>query len=278
MKTKITKFITEWLLPPKVKGLITRYVLKNQSWFFKGDYSSWEEVVAISTGYSEENILTKVFDTTKKVVDGDVAFERDGVAFEIADYSWPLLSNLLWVASLKDGNLRVLDFGGALGSTFNQNKKFFQGLNVHWHIVEQGNYVSVGNEHFKNDKLDFYLDIFQCVRSNNIDIALFSGVLEFVPDPYEKLLNVINSSIDYVIIDRSAFLKESYDNHNDRFTVQHVSNEIFPATLPYRILSMKKIQKFLDDHGYEILHEFYSIGGEGGSWEFKGLVAGFKKD
>jgi len=253
-------------------------VFKNQSWFFKGDYSSWEEVVAISSGYHEQHILTKVLDTTKKVVNGDVAFERDGVAFEIADYQWPLLSNLLWVASLKDGNLNVLDFGGALGSTLNQNKKFFEGLNVHWHIVEQSNYVQVGNEHFKNDKLDFYFDIFSCVKSNDIDMALFSGVLEFLPDPYEKLLNVIDSAIDYIIIDRSFFLKEPYDNHNDRFTVQHVSKEIFPATLPCRIISMKKLQKFLDYHGYEILHEFYSIGGEGESWESKGLVAGLKMD
>ena len=278
MLYKFKSIITQYILPPQIKKLVTRYLFSSKSWHFKGNYSSWEEVATISTGYSDQAILSKVLDSTNKVVQGEAAFERDGKVFKKEDYSWPFLSNLLWIAALKHGNLKVLDFGGALGSTYNQNKKYFDKLNVKWNIVEQKNYVLIGNENFKSDKLNFYFDISSSLKQNNIDIALFSGVLEFLPDPYEKIQDIIDSDIEFIIIDRSAFLKKTHDYGQDKFTVQHINNEIFPATLPFRFISMKKVHKLLLDHGYEIHQEYCSIGGEGASWEFKGLVASRNKD
>ena len=49
---------------------------------FKGDYSSWAEASANSTGYDSEEILAKVLAATLKVKHGEATFERDSMLFE----------------------------------------------------------------------------------------------------------------------------------------------------------------------------------------------------
>ena len=77
-----------------------------------GDYSSWNEAVAASTGYDAELILEKTKTALLKVKNGEAIYERDSVLFNEIQYTWPLLAGLMWVAAQSRRRLNVLDFGG----------------------------------------------------------------------------------------------------------------------------------------------------------------------
>lgn len=135
MATKdISKFI-EKFLPPIMVDIIRKIIFIKYGWH--GNYSTWEAAQKDSTGYDAPEILQKVRSSLLKVKKGEAVYERDSVIFEEIQYSWPLLAGLMYAAAKSGGVLKVLDFGGSLGSSYFQNKKFLDGLkDVVWCIVE----------------------------------------------------------------------------------------------------------------------------------------------
>jgi putative methyltransferase (TIGR04325 family) len=255
-----------------VGRLINKF--RNKSWYFKGSYETWDQALRLSTGYDDKAILERVLAAALKVKSGDAVFERDSVLFDEIQYSWPLLSGLMWCVARNMGKLSVLDFGGAMGSSYFQNRKFLVGIkNLHWNIVEQEHYVMAGKKYIQDDILKFYDNIDDCFRENSIDLAIFSGVLDLIGASYEVLENVIFRGVKTIIIDRSVFLDDVFDGGEDRFVLQVVPPNIFPAVLPYRLLSYKKIKAVLETAGYKIVETFPSVGGKGDYWEFRGLIA-----
>jgi hypothetical protein len=103
--------------------------------------------------------------------------------------------------------------------------------------------------------------------------VVFSGVLDLIEACYDVLENVISRGVKTIIIDRSAFLNNLNDDGEDRFVLQVIPANIFPAVLPFRILSYLKVKAVLEAGGYTIVETFSSIGGKGDYWEFKGLIA-----
>lgn len=114
-----------------LKEFLPPIALKYLSSFFygwSGNYSSWQEAENKCTGYDNELIFNKVKDALIKVKNGDAVFERDSVIFDKIHYSFPLLSALSLTALNEKATLKVLDFGGSLGSAYYQNKKLFTHL------------------------------------------------------------------------------------------------------------------------------------------------------
>lgn len=87
-------------------------------------------------GYDSDSVLKKVKDSAKLVHSGKAVYERDSVLFDKIQYSWPLLSSLMLVAANRQ-SMKVIDFGGAFGTTFQQNKKFLKSLpfEIDWRII-----------------------------------------------------------------------------------------------------------------------------------------------
>jgi putative methyltransferase (TIGR04325 family) len=142
-----------------------------------GNYRSWDEAMASSTGYDSEIILDKTCAALMKVKNGEVAYERDSVLFDEIKYSWSLLAGLMWVAARGGGTLNVLDFGGSLGSTYFQNQAFLSSLpGVRWNIIEQPRYVKAGKAWFENNRLHFYADIADCLTDTQPNVVLLSSV------------------------------------------------------------------------------------------------------
>ena len=88
-----------------------------------GNYISWEDAVAESQGYDSKCLIDRVKESALKVARGDGLYERDSVLFDEVQYSWPALTGLMRASALLRGNLKVLDYGGGLGSSFFQNRK-----------------------------------------------------------------------------------------------------------------------------------------------------------
>ena len=95
---------------------------------FEGSYSTWKEADALSNGYGNMDILEKVLSSTMKVKNGEAVYERDSVIFYQIEYSWPILTGLMWAAAQNCGCLKILDFDGSLGSSYFENRLFLNSL------------------------------------------------------------------------------------------------------------------------------------------------------
>lgn len=226
------KSIAKDWLPPAVLRLLSS--IRKQGIRFEGEYATWEEAMAQCTGYDAESILHKVLDATLKVKRGEAAFERDSVLFYEPEYVWPVLSGLLWVAAQHKGRLNVLDFGGALGSSYFQHKNFLKELpDLRWNVVEQEHYVKAGTSHIQDEQIRFYSSIEECLVDNNVNVVLLSSVLQYLPQPYKIMEEISNCTASQLIIDRTPFSKNEFD----LLTAQHVSKNIYEAIYPSWIFS-----------------------------------------
>lgn len=205
------------------------------------EYKDWNTALNKSTGYHAPVILEKVYEAESRVRRGEAVYQRDSVLFENIQYSWPVLSALMWVAAQSDGELDIIDFGGSLGTSYRQNKKFFSALKrVRWNIVEQKHFVELGKREFENESLRFYFDLDSCLRENKVSAILFSGVLQYLEKPFAILEKVKSSGIKFIIIDRTSFQKVD----KDKIVLQKVPKSIYKASYPFWIFSESKFGHF----------------------------------
>lgn len=266
------KFIKK-IIPPIILELISKINNRKIGWF--GNYESWEEAKKNSTGYDTYEILNKVKKSLLKVKKGEAVYERDSVIFDEIQYSWPLLSGLMFAAAKSDGKLNVIDFGGSLGSTYFQNIKFLDGLNfVSWNIVEQKHFVDAGKKDFEDDRLHFYYDVETCIKEQKPKILILSGVLQYLEEPYIVLNELLTHNLDFIIIDRTPF---NFQN-KDVIKRQIVPESIYKAVYPCHLFSMQKQKKYFLSKGFKLFNEFDAIDGTMGSFTFKGMIYKRVKD
>lgn len=239
------------LIPPIAYRLASRLRLGQYGWF--GDFPTWADAEKSSTGYDADTILQKVKDALLKVKSGEAAFERDSVLFDKIEYSWPLLSGLMWAAAQFKGELRVIDFGGSLGSTYFQNRKFLKDLpRVQWDVVEQAQFVECGNRYFASEELKFYNDFEDCFDRQSPQVILFSCVLQYLAKPFDVIKQVMQFNPKFIIVDNMPFLKTG----KPRITVQKVDPSIYLASYPCWMLDRAA---FLDAfRTYELIESFES--------------------
>jgi len=266
---KPNKFAKRWL-PPALIGHL-RHLLR-RGIYFSGKYSDWSSASSNASGYDAEQILERVKQAMLKVSRGEAAFERDSVLFDEVIYSYPVLAGLLRAAAENGGRLSVLDFGGALGSSYYQCKKFLSVLpSLQWGVIEQPHFVKCGLEYFKTEQLDFFFTISDGIGKIRPSVALLSSVLQYVPEPYAVLDELMQSEIRYLIIDRTPF----GDSDDDIITVQHVSALIYPASYPCRIFSRKIFLEKLKNN-FELISQFESVDGtavlSGREFAFGGMI------
>jgi putative methyltransferase (TIGR04325 family) len=250
------------LIPPFFLRLITSLF-----YGWHGNYSTWEEAMRKSGGYDSHTILEKVKDSALKVKKGIAVYERDSLLFDHIEYSFPLLSGLLWIAALNNRKLNVLDFGGSLGSTYFQNKSFLDTLaDVNWCIVEQPEIVKTGIENFEDQRLHFFNSTVECLKTYDIHIVLLSSVLQYLEEPYRLLDEIISHKPEYIIIDRTPFVKG-----NDRITIQTVNPKIYKGSYPCWFFNKNRFINSLIP-SYNMIVEFNALDRANINSEFKGFI------
>jgi len=247
--------IIKKLVPPILIDTYRR--LKNIFYGYHGNYSSWEEAAKKTTGYEENIILEKVRKAVISVKNGEAAFERDSVLFNQIVYSWPVLAGLLWAASQNNGNLHVLDFGGSLGSSYFQNRKFLKGLaSVTWSIIEQKHFVACGLEYIQDEQLQFFESINECIAHKSANVVLLSSVLQYLPEWESDLELILQTRIPVIIVDRTTFVQRGAE----RITIQRVPNKIYSASYPCRFFSEDEFISLFNNGGYRLIEKFKSLG------------------
>jgi putative methyltransferase (TIGR04325 family) len=230
----------DWL-PPAIVRWIRR--VRDSGIRFEGDFATWEDANAQCVGYDDKGILAKVLDATLRVKRGEAAFERDSVLFDHSEFVWPVLSGLMWAAARGGGRLNVLDFGGALGSSYFQNRKFLQTLpEVRWNVVEQAHYVEAGQARIQDEQLRFYKTIEECLSDNQPNVVLLSGVLQYLKSPVDGIRMLSRAGADCLIIDRTPFSTHG----KDTLMIQRVPSSIYAASYPMWVFSLQGFMKRLD--------------------------------
>lgn len=257
------------LLKYRVKQLLRNRI----GW--SGDYASWQEPSAKCAGYDAHNILEKVKQATLKVKSGEAVFERDSVIFDKIEYSFPLLSALLWVASMQSQRLSVLDFGGSLGSSYFQNRGFLENAGLDWTIVEQKQFVEVGRASIADNILHFEPTISSAMNAFHPNLFVLSCCIQYLEKPYELIDEIVSTKIPYIILDNTPFNFES----RDRITIQKVPPTIYTASYPCWFLDYKSVlDRFLQ--GYKIVTEFVNdttIELDGHKIPYRGFLLELKK-
>lgn len=233
---KNIRLLIKNIVPPII---LKYYQTQKQRYGFFGNYANWNEARKLTSGYNSDLIVEKVKNAALKVKSGEVAYERDSVLFNQVDYSWPLLSSLLWIAGQNHNQLNLIDFGGSLGTSYYQNLFFLKHLNhLSWNIVEQKKFVDYGKKLFADENLHFYDSIDDCLQTQNSKTILLSSVLQYLESPYELLRQL--KRFAYIIIDRTPFF-----GNQDRIVIQKVPPKIYDASYPCWILNQKKLVDFV---------------------------------
>ena len=265
------------LLKQLVPPIFLTLLKKAGRYGWSGDYKNWQEAKELTDTYDDSVILDKVKQALLKVRSGEAVYERDSVLFSEIHYSWPLLSALLWVMTLKKGNLKVADFGGSLGSSYFQNRKFLEAATaLHWNIIEQEKFVECGRNFFQDNILHFYYNLQQLVNEQGLpDILIFSCVLPYIEKPYDLIEHVMEYKIPYVLIDNTYFNYEP----RDRICIQLVPPDIYKASYPCWMLNYDGVKKTLCDM-YTLISEHQNdsfIFLDGRKIQYKGLLFKIKE-
>lgn len=239
-----------------------------RSRLYRGDYANWDAARAASTGYDANLILEKAVAATRAVRDGQALWERDTVLFHEPERNEPLLRALAEVAAPNGGRLSVLDFGGALGSTWWQHRQWLGDPgSIRWSVIEQPAFVEAGRREFTVGPLRFYGDIDACLAVERPDVILLSSVLPYLENPHAVLADLASRGCGWIIIDRTGFATRG----RDWLAVQHVPEAIYPASYPCWFFDRAGL---LDRLGKEwsVVAEWPTFDGNGRGYEYRGLM------
>lgn len=251
------------------QGARTLAPLVGQGTLFLGDYPDWQSARRDASGYDAPRILEKALQAMRKVRAGEAAYERDTVLFDRVEYSFPLLAALLLAAS-REKRLAVLDFGGALGSSYFQNRSMLAHLGaVRWGVVEQPHFVAAGAAELADGRLSFHSSISECASAIEPNFALLSGVLSYVEKPLELLDELFAAGLPYVCLDRTFVSLEG----GTRLTVQVVPPSIYKASYPCWIIDERAILERASGR-FRLVYDFPSL--DGGEVRLEGLRGVFK--
>ena len=220
---------------------------------WSGNYPTWQSARTEAGGYEQANILEKTRQSMLKIRSGEAVYERDSVLFSTKEYPYPLISCLLHVASANNNRLRVIDFGGSLGSTWYQVRDFLAHVKeINWHVVEQKNYVKAGKERFEDNILQFYYTLQESLVTGEPHVVLLSSVVQYLDDPHQFLSELAEIAPAFIIFDRTSLI----DTGADRLTVQRVHPSIYEASYPAWFFEREKLLAHFDH--YTCLAEFPS--------------------
>ncbi len=212
---------------------------------YNGNYMKWEEADRLCKGYDAVEIFNKVKSSVLEVINGNACYERDGLLFYEEEYNYPLLFHLQKIVLINNlKHLRVIDWGGALGSTYLQNRKWLNSrkFTIDWTVVEQPHFVEWGKENIFLENLKFIH-----IKEANFaeeDVVILSGVLQYI-DKYEDIIRrILDQNPREIILERTPVGKR------ERIVVETVREPIYNASYACRLLSEQKLMQLMSKGNY----------------------------
>jgi putative methyltransferase (TIGR04325 family) len=244
----------DYLFPPAVKEevALALHRLRKDATIFEGDYPTWQDAERASNGYADPEILERTRRAALRAKNDPGVFERDSMILAQPEYSFPALSALLWVANRNAGRLKVLDFGGSLGSSFFQFRRFLGAIPaLEWAVVEQPHFVECGKREIGGSGLTFHPTVASALGELKPDVLFLSSVLQYLPTPHETLAELLAQRFDFILLDRTAFHRRD----RDRLTIQRNPPSIHSASYPAWFFNKEQLLRNFRDR-YNLVYEF----------------------
>lgn len=217
---------------------------------FRGYYSSWESAEADCDGYDSDKIFQKAISSAEAVKNGEAAYERDTVLFYKKEYNYPLVAYInKALLDSKDSVKEVVDFGGAFGSTYWQNKDMLPD-DIKWTVVEQEHFVKYGKEHFSDEHLSFEYPIDNVTSKTCV---LCSGSLQYIMNYKEYLDLMIEKEFMYIIIERTTVSDKEW------IMVQNVHEPIYDASYPLYVFNEDEFIEYFISKNYRLIDSWNSL-------------------
>lgn len=263
LRALVPPFVSEWAV--RRSKYSTRFI----------EVASWDTAIRNSTGYSDSDILDRVDASTRLVISGEAAYERDGFTFNQPDVRWPVLAGLLH-AHARDGYLRVLDFGGSLGSTYWQHRRLLANAVDQWAIVEQQGFIERGKALPTSD-IDFHADLNTAIDHVQPNVILFSSVLQYLEDPVSMVSQLWRDTTADIVIDRTPM----WSGPENVATIQQVPVHLYQGSYPAWIISEPLLLRLFEFDGsvtkfMGIESDTQTSGGKDVTWQ--GLLVTRKKE
>lgn len=209
---------------------------------YLGDYKNWKDAADECTGYDDSAIISKVADSIEKVKRGEAAWERDSCLFYEQKYNYQICAGILRCA-LKKGNevVTVLDIGGALGSTWFQNRNYFTELvDLEYVVAEQDHFAEYGHKNLEDRTLRFIKSTDHWEKMERFDIILMSASLQYISYYEELIVRIRKARPDYVILDRLLV------SNRKRFCMETVPKTLYESSYPVVIFNKNEVEKFFE--------------------------------
>jgi putative methyltransferase (TIGR04325 family) len=244
-KVSFKKNIKKWFTFLKyILIKILSIAKKEKNFWFSGNYPNFESAANNSTGYDSNEIFKKVAEASLAVKQGKAKFERDSVLFYKDDYSSPLSIFLFYIISRNNNILKLLDFGGSLGSTFYQYKPILNYLKeLQWSVIEQKQFVEFGKKNLSNSQLNFFFSLKEYFQVNNANVILLSSVMPYLENWKSILNEILKYKIKFLIIDRTPFFLD--EKMPTRITIEKVPVSIYDASYPAIFFNQTEFEQII---------------------------------
>ena len=211
---------------------------------FQDGFLSFEDAAKASAGYQAPDIANRAERAARAVISGNAAFERDGVTFEEPDPRWPVIAGLL-LGRRQGQPLRVLDFGGGLGSSYWQNRDILEtglgGHSLEWTVVEQQTMIERAASLPAHGI--HYVERPDDASPEGVDCVLLSSSLQYLKDPHFMLAALLDTGARVLVIDRTPMASVKADIPSVQTTPPH----IYRASYPAWIFSQSHLESTLKD-------------------------------
>jgi len=220
--------------------------------YYSGPYKTWALAQKKSVGYNDKNIISKVRKAALITKNSKTKFEIDSIIFNKPHRNIKFQKIMINLAKKKN-LIKIIDFGGSLGSTYYRYRGIFSSKKkIKWSVVEQKAFVKIGKKEFKDKSLKFYYNLDELIKNKKneqIDIFLLSSSLQYIKD-YKKIIYKINKlNADYLIILKTP-MKISTKNS---IYVEKVPEQIYGSSYSSWVFSKKKLIKSLTN--YKLIHD-----------------------
>ena len=135
-------------------------------------------------------------------------------------------------------------------------------VHLTWRVVETQEMVKKAS-HLTTDELSFYTDIKEAAHGKKIDAVVASGVIQYVPDPYDFLKSILDVKSDYISIHRTPFFEGDQEAvYIQKSRLAHNGIGTLPESFldrdvefPETTMSLNKFRSILD-RDYEAIAEW----------------------
>lgn len=229
------------VLPPALLNLLRgQPVFPQRRFTWVGIYSHVRDVPATHT-YNVEAEVQKHVNLTRLAVDSLRNYQKPFFRWH---HSLGLVAATLAASS---GRVRILDFGGAVGSGYLQVLATVpNSVVIEYHVVDLEKFCAAGQHLFANDPCITFYTSMPALRAA-VDMVYVNSALQYIEDYVALLQQVAALEAPFVLLARLAA------GSCPTFATRQVN--LHDVALPYWFLNLKEVCEVMRGSGYALSYE-----------------------